>query len=498
MSQETPRTAASRGQAEPSSLQPLVVILHAAADTESAKTLRKHLTPLVRQGAFRLWSLDDVQPGQERLPAIQQKLDAATVVVLVVTADLLDENEADRWLRQVLRTKPAEALVPVLTRPVHLGGSPLDGRSLLPANRRPISLWTDREQAWAEVARAVGQVVRNLQNREGTANQGSPAPNSYTEQTPPRPTDPERPPTPPAPVRPLPRSLLEAVRRRRLIPFAGAGVSVAVEDRDASPRTALFPTWIQLLSRAVEEIEAEGAQYAAQLVRGHLHNERGADLYAAAAEAKRALGPLWFRFLKKQLDLPRERAAPESLELARLLWQLGSSLVVTTNYDRVPRWACPRADDLVDLRIQAAAEQTALLSGDSTAPTLWYLHGSIDDVTNIILTPDGYRRLYPERDQQGMAHQAALHTLRTLLGTRTLLFVGWSFSDLHLGDQLAWVNEVFAGTAGPHYMLVRQAQLQQMQARIGQLPLVLVPFADFGEPLLDLLRQLAAHAEGAG
>ncbi len=66
----------------------------------------------------------------------------------------------------------------------------------------------------------------------------------------------------------------------------------------------------------------------------------------AAKVARDALGPVWFEFLKAQFNPLSEQARPESLELARLVWRLGSPLAVTTNYDRVLGWACPQPADL--------------------------------------------------------------------------------------------------------------------------------------------------------
>jgi hypothetical protein len=57
------------------------------------------------------------------------------------------------------------------------------------------------------------------------------------------------------------------------------------------------------------------------------------------------LGSLWSDYLKARFDIPFERI-DESLELARLMWKLGSNLIITTNYDEVLRWVCHRQHDL--------------------------------------------------------------------------------------------------------------------------------------------------------
>ena len=53
----------------------------------------------------------------------------------------------------------------------------------------------------------------------------------------------------------IPRALRERLRAGRVIPFAGAGVSMAVR-RDGDG--ALFPSWRQLLVRGADRLEEEG------------------------------------------------------------------------------------------------------------------------------------------------------------------------------------------------------------------------------------------------
>src|SRR3954469_16174795 len=77
--------------------------------------------------------------------------------------------------------------------------------------------------------------------------------------------------------------------------------------------------------------------------------------------------------------------------------------------------------------INAPAEQAEYLRrGELRAPTVWHLHGHIDNAAELILTPDGYASLYPAAGETEPRHQAALETLRHLLASRSFLFVGFS------------------------------------------------------------------------
>jgi hypothetical protein len=78
-----------------------------------------------------------------------------------------------------------------------------------------------------------------------------------------------------------------------------------------------------------------------------------------------------------------------------------------------------------------------------------------------------------------------------LLTLRSLLFVGVSFDDASFAGQLRWLGETFGGAAGPHYVLVREAEREIVRSRVADLPLTVVAYADHGAPLVSLLRRLS-------
>ncbi|HYO56934.1 diguanylate cyclase [Archangium sp.] len=300
------------------------------------------------------------------------------------------------------------------------------------------------------------------------------------------------PPLPTAvPTTPLiPAELRAALIAGRVIPFVGAGASMAVMDA-TRPGTRLFPSWGALLELVAQRLDAEGLTGDAMAVRGTLAKKVPNYLDAARA-AREGLGPTWYKVLGEVFDPPRSRALEESLALPRAIWEFGSKLLVTTNYDRVLHWTCPERDDLRSWDIEAPAEFVKLLRNDLDYPTIWHLHGTIANAAGLILTPDGYSRLYSTNDAGGAHYEAALTSLRVLLASHTLLFVGFSFEDTTFGDQLRWLEETFRGAGGPHYVLVREAERDRMRARLQGLPLELLTYADHGKPLVARVRELAA------
>lgn len=287
----------------------------------------------------------------------------------------------------------------------------------------------------------------------------------------------------------IPRSLEEGLRDGRVIPFVGAGVSMAVE-RAGGGR--IFPSWKQLLLDGAARLEREGKN--ANVVRALLEDDEP-DYLQAAQKLRDKLGPLWDAFLKDEIDISRVAVADGSLELARAVWRLGSRLVITTNYDQVLEWACPEGwrDDLRIWDVNAPAEQAEYLRrGEVRTPTVWHLHGHIDNAAGLILTPDSYASLYPSSGEIERRHRAALLTLRHVLASRSFLFIGFSLNGEHFSVELKRMLDTFEGFGGPHYALVHQRDVERL--RRLERPVEPVAFEDFGEPLLALLGELSRHA----
>ncbi len=287
----------------------------------------------------------------------------------------------------------------------------------------------------------------------------------------------------------IPRALSERLSAGNVIPFVGAGVSMTVKRAEGGGR--LFPSWRELLLCGAKRLEDEGKSTGATLVRTVVEDEDPDFLYAAK-RLREKLGPIWSEFLREQIDVPRAAADSESLALARAVWALGSRLIVTTNYDQVLRWACPRElrDDLGFWDIEATAEQAQFLREGPGAPTVWHLHGQIRNAARLILTPDGYRRLYGEGSEG--AFQAALQALRNLLASRSFLFIGFSLDDKQFGVELQGVADIFEGFTGPHYALVRKREAGHLKRK--GLPVEELIFEDFGAPLVRRVGELGKCA----
>lgn len=293
-------------------------------------------------------------------------------------------------------------------------------------------------------------------------------------------------------IRPvIPATMQDRLHRSRVIPFVGAGVSMAVLDnRTGKP---LFPSWKELLLQAAERLGSEAKPDDAAFIRSMLRVSKPDFLYAAKY-ACNALGSNWFDFIKQQFDPLREQANSESLTLAREVWRVGSSLVITTNYDQVLEWACPQYQDVESWDIESPFEQAAFLLQKLRKPIVWHLHGCAKNCTRIILTPNGYNLLYPDFPSAETEYLAALSVLRSLMVSHCFMFIGFSFQDEHFGAEFKRVYEAFYNTSGPHYLIVHEKELGILKSLNLLIEFITVP--SFEAPLINLMHEIGDIVKG--
>ncbi len=290
----------------------------------------------------------------------------------------------------------------------------------------------------------------------------------------------------------IPESLKQALREKRVIPFIGAGVSRNVKDKAGN---ALFPDWPTLLRNTVDKLKAEGKDAKASRVEGAL-NDHPPDYLEAAKHARDGL-PDWYGYLQKVFKRSRNDVTDESLNVARLCWELGSNLLITGNYENVLTWACPSSDAPELWKIESIKEQVDLLENNATTdfPTVWHLHGHISDVRNLILTPEGYATLYPQENEGELKRQyeTALNVLRSLFAIRPFLFIGFSMDDKQFESQMKFVSELFQRTSVRHYILLQKDTAKHFERREYLEP---VSFENFEDLPLILAEMAATAAEG--
>jgi len=136
-------------------------------DEDLRDELEKHLTLLQRRGLIRNWHDRRISPGSDWKGIIDRNLTSADIILLLVSADFLASDYCyDIEMKLALeRHELTEAtVIPIILRPVDWTDAPFAGLQALPNDGKAITLWPNRDQAFAEVAKGIRQVITEHMN----------------------------------------------------------------------------------------------------------------------------------------------------------------------------------------------------------------------------------------------------------------------------------------------------------------------------------------------
>lgn len=278
------------------------------------------------------------------------------------------------------------------------------------------------------------------------------------------------------------KELQKLLSANKVIPFVGAGVSMTVTDKNEQK---IFPNWPELLADFAEKLKDLGKEKEANGIRALLEMPKPDYLYIADL-IKKSFPTIshYEDHLASVFDLPFNEIESSSLDLARSIWDLKQNLIITTNYDKVMQWASPKQHDTKYWDIQAVSEQASSLRSDILVPTIWHLHGHIDNKKDIILTTNSYKTLYDEQEGQ---FKTAFATLKHYLASKSFLFIGYSLDDEFFVSELEKICEIFQGYSSEHYILLKKDT--PFPAKFDK-KIIPIYYEDRGQPLIDKIKSL--------
>jgi len=135
---------------------------YAHADNKLRNELEKHLSLLKRQGEISAWHDREIGAGQEWAKEIDVHLNDADVILLLVSPDFMASDYCyDIEVKRALERHDAgEArVIPVILRPVDWHEAPFGKLKPLPTDGKPISRWSDRDEAFYDVVRGIRESI---------------------------------------------------------------------------------------------------------------------------------------------------------------------------------------------------------------------------------------------------------------------------------------------------------------------------------------------------
>jgi hypothetical protein len=147
--------------------KPVVVFYsYCHRDERLRDRLAKHLAILRRSGVIAEWYDREIGAGEEWRNAIDDHLNSADIILLLVSADFIASDYC--WDKEVAlaldrHTSGAARVIPIIVQPVDWTGAPFGRLQALPKDGKAVTLWSNREKAWDQIAKAISKVAQELQ-----------------------------------------------------------------------------------------------------------------------------------------------------------------------------------------------------------------------------------------------------------------------------------------------------------------------------------------------
>ncbi len=138
---------------------------YAHKDEKLRNELNKHLYNLKRQGLIVDWYDRDISAGTDWEQEIDSHLNTAQMILLLISPDFMASEYcfSIEMKRALERHETEEArVIPIILKSVDWSGAPFCKLQVLPRNRRPVTLWKDRNAAFYEIANDIRETLKEL------------------------------------------------------------------------------------------------------------------------------------------------------------------------------------------------------------------------------------------------------------------------------------------------------------------------------------------------
>lgn len=149
-----------------SEVQPVeVFISYAPADETQRARLEVHMSLLQRQGWIRTWHRGRVIAGQEVDTLVAARLEAARLLLLLVSANFLSSDDCyEKEMKRALErhARGVARVIPIIAEACDWAAGPFGHLDVLPEGGRPVKSWRVQSEAWANVALGIRAVAAEL------------------------------------------------------------------------------------------------------------------------------------------------------------------------------------------------------------------------------------------------------------------------------------------------------------------------------------------------
>jgi hypothetical protein len=152
-----------------------VFFSYAHEDEVLRDELAKHLKLLERQGVIKAWSDRNITAGEEWKNAIDERLESANIILLLISADFLASDycydiELDRALER--HKSKAARVIPIILRSSDWQNSAFGKLAALPTGGKAITSWPNEDEAFTDVVQGIRKAIDRFQNATNIVGKG--------------------------------------------------------------------------------------------------------------------------------------------------------------------------------------------------------------------------------------------------------------------------------------------------------------------------------------
>lgn len=140
-----------------------IFLLYSHKDEKLKDHFLKHMAILRRTQLALVWHDRDIEGGEEIHTRVYAHLASAKIILMLISASFIasDYCYGEKMQEAMKRHEQGTAkVVPIIIKPVDWEGTPFDKLQALPRNRKPVSTWTNEDEAWLEVVLAIKAILK--------------------------------------------------------------------------------------------------------------------------------------------------------------------------------------------------------------------------------------------------------------------------------------------------------------------------------------------------
>ncbi|TFG74449.1 MAG: toll/interleukin-1 receptor domain-containing protein [Thermodesulfobacteriales bacterium] len=122
--------------------------------------LEKWLSTLRHEGLISEWYDGKITAGQQFNHEIQENLDKADLVLLLLSQDFIASTACIEEMQFAISRKDKRRTIPIILKPCAWKDTECEPLLALPKDAKPITSWSSEEDAWLEISTGIRKVVQ--------------------------------------------------------------------------------------------------------------------------------------------------------------------------------------------------------------------------------------------------------------------------------------------------------------------------------------------------